>query len=84
MPLSKKICRACYVRHGFGWDERDEIAWKTGWVKFCPAGRAHQGRFKSVAEMDEVLSRACRFRIDGEPPEKCPYLAEQTVSQDDT
>jgi len=62
--LSKAICKRCRRDSRHPWDEADEKLWGLGRV-WCPL---------SVRELNLLtVTRSA-------PPERCPYAAEQLVS----
>jgi len=69
--LNKECCKKCRKRFGiFGWMESDELWWKEEGMVYCP---------------DEYLGKkeTVTRKITGQPPIKCPFLLEHTISNED-
>ena len=74
--LNKEVCSKCWNARmislngtHIGWLSIDDEHWKKGWVT-CPT------------EFVDKVSSGKRL-IDQEPPDKCPYVLEHIVSDQD-
>ena len=82
--LQKWLCKKCYNQHRFRpWDEHRKRDKQTGEVYVQKDRTWARGKMYCVALMDCNHRKGVQIRVDGEPPECCYYLLEQTLNQPD-
>jgi len=68
--LNKKYCIKCWKKSGYKWIEDDDEWWKKEGKIHCPIEYKEEGKWIAM-------------NIRGKPPNKCPFLLEHTISNED-
>ena len=66
--LNKKVCQKCW---GDKWSALDEHVWNTGNAKIRVYCKLYYGQ----------TPLSCGIDIQGSAPERCPYLLEQLMAE---